>query len=91
MNLQTLYDIIEARKAEMPEGSYTTYLFQQGRDKILKKVGEESAEVIIAASGQGKERLVEEISDLAYHVLVLMAQQDITPQDIAAELEKRHR
>ena len=90
MNITELYQLIETRKKDMPENSYTTYLFKEGRDKIVKKVGEESAEVILAACVQGKQRLIEEISDLTYHLLVLMADQGINPQDIETELTQRH-
>lgn len=90
MDIQSLYELIQTRKMQMPENSYTTYLFREGRDKIVKKVGEEAVEVVLAASAQTRERLVEEIADLTYHVLVLMAQQEIKPQDILGELTKRH-
>lgn len=85
-----LYEMLMQRKADKPEGSYTTYLFEQGIDKILKKVGEESTEVIVAGKGGEREETVYEIADLAYHVMVLMAQMDITPKDVVAELAKRH-
>ena len=84
-----LYALLLGRKANLPEGSYTTYLFQKGLDKILKKVGEESTEVIIAAKAEDKAETVYEIADLAYHVMVLMAQTGITPDDIRAELARR--
>lgn len=86
---RALYDTIMSRRANPTEGSYTCYLFSQGLDKILKKVGEECAETIIASKNSDKEALINEISDLFYHVSVLMAQKDITPEDIAAELIKR--
>ena len=73
-----------------PEGSYTTYLFEKGLDKILKKVGEECTEVIIGGSKQDKEETIYEIADLTYHVMVLMVQMGITMEDITKELEKRH-
>ena len=82
--------LIEGRKNEPKEGSYTTYLFEKGLDKILKKVGEESTEVIIAAKAQDKKETVYEIADLAYHVMVLMTEAGITTDDIRAELAKRH-
>ncbi len=88
--LESLYQLLLSRKAELPEGSYTTYLFQKGLDKILKKVGEETTEVIIAAKAEDKAETVYEIADLAYHVLVLMAQQGITVEDIRKELAGRH-
>ncbi len=85
-----LYDLIKGRKTEMKEGSYTTYLFEKGLDKILKKVGEECTEVIIGAAKKSKEETIFEISDLAYHVLVLMVEAGITPDDIRKELDSRH-
>ena len=85
-----LYRLLEERRAKRPEGSYTTYLFEKGLDKILKKVGEECTEVIIAGEKEDKAETVYEISDLAYHVLVLMVQAGITVEDITRELEKRH-
>lgn len=89
-SLRGLYDLLMGRKAEMPQGSYTTYLFEKGLDKILKKVGEECTEVIIAAHAQDKKETVYEIADLAYHVLVLMAQNGITVDDVQKELASRH-
>ena len=88
--IQYLQDFIDRRKSEMPEGSYTTYLFEKGLDKILKKVGEECTEVIIAGEKEDKAETVYEISDLAYHVLVLMVSAGITVEDVTRELEKRH-
>ncbi len=85
-----LMELIEGRKNNPKEGSYTTYLFDKGLDKILKKVGEESTEVIIAAKAQDKNETVYEIADLAYHVMVLMTEAGITTDDIRAELAKRH-
>jgi len=87
---QGLYRLIEGRKTDPQTGSYTTYLFDKGLEKILKKVGEESTEVIIAAAKRDKEETVYEISDLAYHVMVLMIEAGITLEDITKELEKRH-
>lgn len=89
-SLESLYQLLLGRKKDLPEGSYTTYLFQKGIDKILKKVGEESTEVIIAAKADDKAETVYEIADLAYHVMVLMAQQGITVEDIRNELASRH-
>ena len=89
-SLESLYKLLQGRKAELPEGSYTTYLFQKGTDKILKKVGEECTEVIIAAKAEDKPETIYEIADLAYHVMVLMVQQGITPEDIRRELASRH-
>lgn len=85
-----LYRLIEGRKLEPKEGSYTTYLFEKGLDKILKKVGEECTEVLIAGAKQDKEETIYEIADLLYHLLVLMVQGGITLKDVARELEKRH-
>ncbi len=87
--LYELYNVITDRKANMPAGSYTTYLFEKGLDKILKKVGEENAEVIIAAKNRSKEELVYESSDLIYHLLVLLVEQGIYLEDIFAELKSR--
>ena len=85
-----LMKLIEGRKTEGKEGSYTTYLFEKGLDKILKKVGEESTEVIIAAKACDKAETVYEIADLAYHVMVLMVEAGISLEDITAELASRH-
>ena len=85
-----LYTLLEGRKADKPEGSYTTYLFEKGLDKILKKVGEECTEVIIAAKDNDKAETVYEIADLAYHVMVLMVEQGISLKDIHQELASRH-
>jgi phosphoribosyl-ATP pyrophosphohydrolase/phosphoribosyl-AMP cyclohydrolase len=89
--LERLYTLIEGRRRERPAGSYTTYLFDEGLDKILKKVGEESAETIVAAKNEDADSLVAEISDLVYHLLVLMAERGVKPLDVAAELEARGR
>jgi len=88
--LSKLYGVIEDRKANRKPGSYTTYLFDKGVDKILKKIGEESAEVIIAGKAGDKAETIYEIADLAYHAMVLMAEMGITPEDIAKELASRH-
>ena len=85
-----LMDLIRGRKTERKEGSYTTYLFDKGLDKILKKVGEECTEVIIAAKGGDKAETVYEIADLAYHVMVLMIESGISLADIHRELASRH-
>ena len=85
-----LYDLIAGRKSDPKEGSYTTYLFEKGMDKILKKVGEECTEVIIGGSKNDREETIYEIADLTYHVMVLMVQMGITVEDITRELEKRH-
>ena len=89
-SLSSLVKLIEGRKIEKTEGSYTTYLFEKGLDKILKKVGEECTEVIIAGKADDKKETVYEISDLAYHVLVLMIQMGISLEDIHRELASRH-
>lgn len=89
-SLQGLYQLLEGRNAERPQGSYTTYLFEKGLDKILKKVGEECTEVIIAGKAEDKKETVYEIADLAYHVMVLMVQMGITVEDIHRELASRH-
>ncbi len=91
MKINELYTTILDRKQNPTSASYTARLFDSGQDEICKKVGEEAIEVIIAAKGQGKTRLIEEISDLTYHVLVLMAQNEVTPDDILGELTKRHK
>ena len=85
-----LMELIKGRKTEKKEGSYTTYLFEKGLDKILKKVGEESTEVIIAAKEQDKSETIYEIADLAYHVMVLMSEAGISLEDIHKELASRH-
>ena len=82
--------LIEGRKTNKKEGSYTTYLFEKGLDKILKKVGEESTEVIIAAKAEDRAETVYEIADLAYHVMVLMIEAGISLEDIHRELASRH-
>jgi phosphoribosyl-ATP pyrophosphohydrolase/phosphoribosyl-AMP cyclohydrolase len=93
IQLQDLFKLIQERKDQRPEGSYTSYLFNSGLDKILKKVGEESAETIIAAKNavddEGRKQLSSEISDLLYHLLVLMVERDVSLYDIAAELSAR--
>jgi phosphoribosyl-ATP pyrophosphohydrolase len=90
MKLTDLYQIICDRRDHPAQGSYTARLFAQGEDEIIKKVGEEAIEVVLAAKGQGQQRLVEEVSDLAYHALVLLAAKGVSPADIEAELERRH-
>ncbi|MBR7040364.1 MAG: bifunctional phosphoribosyl-AMP cyclohydrolase/phosphoribosyl-ATP diphosphatase HisIE [Clostridia bacterium] len=89
-SLDGLMDLLKGRKEELPEGSYTTYLFQKGLDKILKKVGEESTEVIIAGKAEDKKETVYEIADLTYHVMVLMTQLGISLEDVRQELKRRH-
>lgn len=88
--LDTLFAIVLERKNTRPEGSYTTSLFESGIDRIAQKVGEEGVEVVIAAKNDNDKLLVGEISDLLYHLTVLMAERNITPADVAAELERRH-
>ena len=87
---QGLMDLIEGRKTDPKEGSYTTYLFDKGMDKILKKIGEESTEVIIAAKDQDKKETIYEVADLAYHVMVMMIEAGISLEDIHRELASRH-
>ena len=89
-SLNGLYDMLVGRKNHKPEGSYTTYLFEKGIDKILKKVGEESTEVIIAAKADDRDETVYELADLAYHAMVLMVQMGITVEDVHKELASRH-
>jgi len=89
-SLQGLYELLEGRNKERPEGSYTTYLFEKGIDKILKKVGEECTEVIIAGKADDKKETIYEIADLAYHVMVLMVQMGISVEDVHKELASRH-
>ncbi len=89
-SMQALYSLIEGRKTDKKEGSYTTYLFERGIDKILKKVGEESTEVIIAGKADDRKETVYEIADLAYHVMVLMVQMGISVEDVLGELASRH-
>ena len=90
ISIDALYELIKGRKTEMQEGSYTTYLFAKGIDKIMKKVGEECTEVIIGAAKNSKEETIYEISDLAYHILVLMVEMGISVDDIRKELDSRH-
>ncbi len=89
-SLEGLYELLVGRKKDRPEGSYTTYLFDKGLDKILKKVGEECTEVIIGAKNNDKAEATYEIADLAYHVMVLMVEMGITTEDIHNELASRH-
>lgn len=89
-SLEGLYGLLEGRKANMPEGSYTTYLFSKGIDKILKKVGEECTEVIIAGKDNDKKETIYEIADLAYHVMVMMVEMGISVEDVKRELASRH-
>jgi len=89
-SLRGLMGLLEERRQQLPEGSYTTYLFQKGLDKILKKVGEESTEVIIAGKAEDRKETIYEIADLAYHVMVLMVEMGISMDDIHRELAGRH-
>ena len=89
-SLDSLYELINGRKTEGKEGSYTSYLFEKGLDKILKKVGEESTEVIIAAKDNDKAETVYEVSDLLYHVMVMMVEMGIKNEDVLKELASRH-
>ena len=89
-SVKGLYDLLKGRKAGLPAGSYTTYLIQKGIDKILKKVGEECTEVIIAGKAGDKRETIYEIGDLMYHVMVLMVEMGISVDDVLAELASRH-
>lgn len=89
-SLESLMKLLEERKRTKPEGSYTTYLFEKGLDKILKKIGEESTEVIIGAKSEDKKETVYEIADLAYHVMVMMTEMGITLEEVHKELASRH-
>ena len=91
MSIQWLFDVIEERKKNPSEKSYTTSLFNEGLPKITQKVGEEGTEVVVAALAQDDQRLIEEIADLTYHTLVLLSARGLTPADVVAELEKRHK
>lgn len=88
--LEGLYQLLEGRMKDKPEGSYTTYLFEKGIDKILKKVGEECTEVIIAGKADDKKETIYEIADLAYHIMVMMVQMGISVEDVHRELASRH-
>ena len=89
-SLEGLYELLQGRKDTMPEGSYTTYLFQKGLDKILKKVGEESTEVIIAGRAEDRAETIYELADLTYHAMVLMVEMGISVEDVKQELASRH-
>jgi len=90
MTINKLYKIILKRKLKMPKDSYVASLLKAGQDKIIQKVGEETIEVIIAAKNKNKKKMVYEVADLLFHVLVLLANSDISPQEILDELEKRN-
>ena len=89
--LDTLFTVLQDRKANPKAGSYTNSLFDAGEDAIVQKIGEEAVEVIIAAKGQGDQRIIEETADLIYHTLVLLAYQGLTLDDIRQELRQRHK
>lgn len=89
-SVEGLYELLAGRKKDLPQGSYTTYLFEQGIDKILKKVGEECTEVIVAGKGGDRDETVFEIADLMYHVMVLMVEMGIDTKDVLRELSARH-
>jgi phosphoribosyl-ATP pyrophosphohydrolase len=90
MTLNRLFDLICSRKENPPPGSYTAKLFEAGEDEIVKKVGEEAIEVVLAVKGQGDERIISEVADLYYHTLVLLAARKLTLADVEAELDRRH-
>lgn len=90
MSVQWLVDIIESRRENPAEGSYTSSLFARGLPAIAQKVGEEATEVVVAALAQDDQRLIDEVADLTYHTLVLLAARGLGPQDVLAALEKRH-
>jgi phosphoribosyl-ATP pyrophosphohydrolase len=89
--INTLFATIQDRQANPKPGAYTNSLFAAGEDEIVKKIGEEAVEIILAVKGQGKTRVIEETADLVYHLLVLLAAQELTWDDVRAELEKRHK
>ena len=91
MTLKQLYKIIESRKKKMPAGSYVAFFFKKGGVQIIQKVGEEAVEVIIAAKNESKERIIFEVADLIFHLLVMLNLFNITPSDILKELDKRSR
>jgi len=91
MSIQWLFDVIEDRKKNPSEKSYTASLFAEGLPKIAQKVGEEATEVLVAALAQEDQRLIEELADLTYHTLVLMAARGVSPADVLSALERRHR
>ena len=91
MRIQWLFDVIEDRKNNPSERSYTASLFKDGLPKIAQKVGEEGTEVVVAALAQDDQRLIEEVADLTYHTLILLAARGLSPTNVVAELEKRHK
>jgi phosphoribosyl-ATP pyrophosphohydrolase len=90
MSIQWLFEVIEFRRANPSDQSYTSNLFAEGLPRIAQKVGEEGTEVVVAALAQDDQRLIEEVADLTYHILVLLAARGLTVQSILDELEKRH-
>ena len=90
MSIQWLFDVIEDRKKNPSEGSYTSSLFAEGLPRIAQKVGEEGTEVVVAALAQEDQRLIEEVADLTYHTLVLLSARGLTPELVLAELKRRH-
>lgn len=91
MSIQWLFDVIQDRKNNPRDKSYTSSLFAEGLPKIAQKVGEEGNEVVVAALAQEDQRLIEEVADLTYHTLVLLSARGLSPADVVAELEKRHK
>ncbi|MGD8402457.1 MAG: phosphoribosyl-ATP diphosphatase [Anaerolineales bacterium] len=91
MSVQWLFDVIRDRRENPTEASYTSRLLMEGLPKIAQKVGEEASETMVAALAQDDQRLIEEVADLTYHTLVLLASRGLTPADVEAELEKRHK
>ena len=91
MSIQWLFDVIEDRKNNPRQGSYTSSLFSEGLPRITQKVGEEGTEVVVAALAQSDQRLIEEVADLTYHALVLLSARGLNPMQVVAELEKRHK
>jgi len=91
MDILWLFDVIEDRKKNPSEKSYTTSLFSEGLPGIAQKIGEEGTEVVVAALAQDNQRLIEEVADLTYHTLILLSARGLTPADVVAELEKRHK
>ena len=89
LTIDQLFSTIQSRKAEMPEGSYTAFLFEKGENEVLKKIGEEAIEIIIAAKGEGDDRVLYESADLIYHLLVLLAIRDLSWEQVEGELVKR--
>lgn len=90
MTLDQLFELVRSRRENAPAGSYTAKLFAAGEDEMVKKVGEEAIEVVLAVKGQGNQRVVEEMADLYYHSLVLLAARGLSLADVEAELERRH-